>query len=1568
MASYTRQSTFADGDTITSALFNNEYNQLLSAFVYASSGTTGHRHDGTAAEGGNIHTIGDQDFLNKIVADSTNNRWGVYVQVSSSAVEQIRIQDGAIVPVTDNDIDLGTTSLEFKDGFFDGTIHVDTLDVDANATIAGTLDITGNTTVGGTLVVTGTTTLNGGTLTLGDAASDNVVFGADVNSNIIPNTDSAYDLGSASQEWRDLYLDGTAHIDTLDVDVNATVSGTLGVTGVLTATSLDISGDIDVDGTTNLDVVDIDGAVDIATTLAVGGNVDFNGDLDVDGTTNLDVVDIDGAVDMASTLAVAGVLTGASLDISGNIDIDGITNLDAVDIDGAVQIDAAFTSGVDGQGYDTKFFGDTASAFMIWDTSADDLIFSGAAGLIVPDGQFTLGSTAVTSTAAELNLLDTASANSVVNSKAVIYGSSGEVAGTLSTAAQANITSLGTLTALTVDNLGVNGNTITANSGALNLTPASGSAIVLDGTINVDAGVVTGATSITSTAFVGDITGDITGNADTATTLATARTIGGTSFNGSANIAVGLADTATALATARTIGGTSFDGTANIAVALATLATTATVSDSTANTNFPVVFNNESNALLDDTGALRYNPSTGTLLVPNLVVAGTTSTVDTVTMEASNAIIFEGATADDHETTLTIIDPTADRTINLPNQSGTVPVLAAASNTAVTSTPEELNILDGATVVVGEINALDIGSTAVGTAVASKAVILDSNKDYTGIRNLTISGELDAATLDVSGDVDVDGTTNLDAVDIDGAVNMATTLLVTGETTLASHLNMGDGDVIKLGDSADLQIHHDGNNALLTNTTGNLYIQDSNGTVHIQGKSGEESITAAADGAVTLYHNNAVKLATASGGITVTGEVAATTLDVSGAIDIAGNSVLASVDVTGLATAATFEPDGDTAAGDNAAIGYTAAEGLILTGQGSTSDVTIKNDADVTVLSVATGTGNVGIGTTAPANLLQISNASGQNDTYGNVQINYTGTGDTNSGLTVKNYSGTSQFMQWQTNGVRIGSRIITNSGVGDVIFTAGADSEKMRILANGNVGIGTTAPANKLDVVGDSGRSVARGGSTAGQSWVEAQASNYWSAPTYTGTSLNQYGSTATGTTVGLSNASLGSLLFQNGSACLIHNNTSAPIVFATASTERMRILGGGAMVVAGTSAYSDGTYGEAKLQFNTVSGGHIGACSVANTNNSITHLLFKNVQGAVGSIGTHDDDLLIFTNNAERVRITNAGNMDVAGVATAATFEPDGDTAAGDNAAIGYTAAEGLILTGQGSTSDITIKNDADATVFYVPTGTNDAFFTGGVYLSPTNGSTSTCSLELGANRTGNGYAYIDLAGDTTYSDFGLRLLRGNSGANAASLISHRGTGALELLCVEAAPMTFSTSSSECIRIASAGTVSVGTTSAVANARLAVERIPGAGNQAAIGFTSSGTAKWKIGNIATDSFVVYTPSDQGVYIAAGANSWTGTSDERLKNITGNIENALDAVQTLRAVKFTWIADDENKSQVGLIAQDVQAVLPEVISEDAEGYLGIRYTETIPLLVAAIQEQQTTIEALEARITALEG
>lgn len=95
-----------------------------------------------------------------------------------------------------------------------------------------------------------------------------------------------------------------------------------------------------------------------------------------------------------------------NLDIAGDLDVDGTTNLDAVDIDGAVQIDNTITVGANDQGYDVILYGDTASANMTWDTSVDDLILNGAARIVVPDGQLVLGSTAVSSTAAELNILD----------------------------------------------------------------------------------------------------------------------------------------------------------------------------------------------------------------------------------------------------------------------------------------------------------------------------------------------------------------------------------------------------------------------------------------------------------------------------------------------------------------------------------------------------------------------------------------------------------------------------------------------------------------------------------------------------------------------------------------------------------------------------------------------------------------------------------------------------------------------------------------------------------------------------------------------------------------------------------------------------------------------------------------------------------------------------------------------------------------------------------------------------------------------------------------------------------
>jgi len=134
MAGYTRQSSLNNGDTITAALFNNEYNQLLAAF----NATSGHKHDGTAAEGPVIALIGDAGLatpLNKIQIDTTNDEIGFHIDVLGTSTEQFKLLDGAIVPITTNDIDLGTSSLQFKDAFFDGTVTLDGLTIGSATSI-----------------------------------------------------------------------------------------------------------------------------------------------------------------------------------------------------------------------------------------------------------------------------------------------------------------------------------------------------------------------------------------------------------------------------------------------------------------------------------------------------------------------------------------------------------------------------------------------------------------------------------------------------------------------------------------------------------------------------------------------------------------------------------------------------------------------------------------------------------------------------------------------------------------------------------------------------------------------------------------------------------------------------------------------------------------------------------------------------------------------------------------------------------------------------------------------------------------------------------------------------------------------------------------------------------------------------------------------------------------------------------------------------------------------------------------------------------------------------------------
>ena len=526
---------------------------------------------------------------------------------------------------------------------------------------------------------------------------------------------------------------------------------------------------------------------------------------------------------VAGNLTVTGNLTQTGTQtFDGGIDVDNF-NLNGTTLalsSGDMLIDVAGDITFDADGGDFKFSDGGTQILNIANSSSDvvikptvdskDIIFQQYDGTEVARiednatfnvsvaGKFAYAGTAVTSTAAELNIVDggtSATSTTVADADRVVMNDNGTMVQVAVTdlaayfddeiTAMPNLTSVGTLTALTVDDVAVDGKVIT-------MTGSSSDTAVFTAGTNGTLSIVT--TDAAAAAANIQITAD--GTAELAGTTVTLDSSGGITLDADGGT-ITFADAGSSLGTITSSG---YSGTAAVA-------TTVTVTDNeSTDENNVLTFvagadADGGNVGLESDGNLNYNPSSGTLNVPNISVTGTQTIVNSVTMNASNAVIFEGATADAHETTLSTIDATGDRTINLPNVSGTLPVLAAASATQISSTPEELNILDGATVVVGEINALDLGSTAIGNAIASKAVILDANKDYTGGRNLTITGELDAATGDFSSDVDIDGD-----------------LLCGDDVTLDS-----DAAVLGFGADKDVTLTHVADTGLLLN--GNMVIQ-----------------------------------------------------------------------------------------------------------------------------------------------------------------------------------------------------------------------------------------------------------------------------------------------------------------------------------------------------------------------------------------------------------------------------------------------------------------------------------------------------------------------------------------------------------------------------------------------------------------------------------------------------------------------------------------------------------------------------------------------------------------------
>ena len=884
--------------------------------------------DGSLQTDGGLSVAGDAIIGDDVtlISDAAVLSFGADAEVSLTHVADtgILLNSTNVIQFNDASQNIGAPSATVLDINATDEIELNAtlVDVNANLDVSGTLGVTGVVTANAGVVID-EMTIDADTLTATDTfkidAAADITLDAG-GGEILLHDDGTY-MGFISMNSSNISIksvvsdkdivflgnDGGADVTALTLDMSEAGAATFN--NKVVATELDISGDVDIDGTTNLDIVDIDGAVNIAaaTTIATTNKIQFrdtalfinssaDGQLDLAADTEIELtattVDVVGNFTNSGTIVSAGKITAdAGIDID-NFNIDGTTialSSGDLTVDVAGDIILNTDDGIVRLADASVIYGEltnSSSDFVVQAMVQDkDIIFKGDDGgsgitaltldmsdagsaafndkVTIGDGKLVLNSTAVTSTAAELNLLDTAAANSVVNSKAVIYGSSGELAGTLSTAAQGNVTSLGTLTALTVDDVAINGKIMT-------MTGSSSDTAVFTVGTNGTLSIVT--TDDAAAAANIQITAD--GTAELAGTTVTLDSGGGITLDADGGT-ITFADAGSSLGTITSSG---YSGTAAVA-------TTVTITDNeSTNENNAIIFaagadTDGGNLGLESDGNLTYNPSTGTLSATNLVVTGTQTITDSVTMTASNAVVFEGSTADAHETTLSTIDATGDRTINLPNVSGTLPVLAAVSTTQISSTPEELNILDGATVVVDEINALDLGSTAVGNAIASKAVILDSNKDYTGIRNLTITGAGSTAALTASGILKTDDTTAATST-TDGSLQTDGGLSVAGDAVIGDDLFMlSDAAQVTFGADKDVTLTHVADTGLLVNAAMVVQFRDS-----------AINIGSPADGDLDINADDEI-------------ELNSTLIDVNGNLDVSGTIVGAS---TLSATTGTF--------------------------------------------------------------------------------------------------------------------------------------------------------------------------------------------------------------------------------------------------------------------------------------------------------------------------------------------------------------------------------------------------------------------------------------------------------------------------------------------------------------------------------------------------------------------------------------------------------------------------------------------------------------------------------------
>ena len=840
-------------------------------------------------------------------------------------------------------------------------------------------------------------------------------------------------------------------------------------------------------------------------------------------------------------------------------------------------------------------------------------------------------------------------------------------------------------------------------------------------------------------------------------------------------------------------------------------------------------------------------------------------------------------------------------------------------------------------------------------------------------------------------------------------------------------IDFNDDVKVRFGTGHDLEIFHDSTHSALKNNTGTLHLSSQRVKL-TNTAAGHTFLDANVSSSVDLYFNNSKKFATSSVGATISGEA-----DITGGVLRLGTANTSSghlnayenmtfnIDTDNDDTNRTFkflyngasgtgtelfklEESGQATIPGNLDVGAgldvtgnigvsgtvdgrdIASDGSKLDGieSGATADQT-KSDIDA--LGIAASTAS----TLATARTI----AGASFDGSANVNISYAdltnklSVGD--GGLTQNNFTNT---LKSKLDGIASSATNVTNNnqltnGAGYITATLTEEQVEDYVggMVTGNTETGitvtyqdsdgtldfavasqtdnnfTTTLKNKLDGIASSATNVTNNNQlTNGAGYI-----------TSSGTSASCSGNAATATTLATART-IGGVSFD-GSA-----NINLPGVNATGSqnttgTAAQADVLSTSRTIAGTSfngsANIDISYTDLTNKLSVGDGGL--------TQNNFTNTLKSKLDGIASSA----------TNVTNNNQLTNGAGYITATLTEEQVEDYVGGMVTGNTETgitVTYQDSDGTLDFAVASQTDnnftTTLKNKLDGIASGATNVTNNNQLTNGAgYITSTlNGSTffiknqgGDCHMEIGSTANSNQNAYIDLIGDTTYADYGLRLLRGNDGANGTSVILHRGTGYFKIGSQDGGKVcfggyndgyAFDNVSYAAVQIVSSGVAS-----------LAV-RANGTGGQTAVSF--------------------FNPNGRVGYIGTSGTS-TGyhtSSDYRLKENAVAISDGITRLKTLKPYRFNFKSDPDVTVD-GFFAHEVTAV-PEAITGTKDETHDLTYVESddipegkevgdvkeanaplyqcidqskiVPLLTAALQEAINKIEILETKVAALES